>query len=158
MASNCAVLHPHHVEALLCFLLLCQQQRHLQGMFFLQTPLHVFQSLDSPLRLLYVQRDKNEIDDLCISHLTSLLWWNPSIFCQALLGLRGYSFLTHTEGQFSVSVEHLCYKSCSFRGNSHLILYPIQPSVSDDGFRGETTLKYTNHGWKTHLSECPAAE
>lgn len=56
MASNGAVLHPHQVEALLRFLLLSQQQRHLQGMFFLQTPLHVFQSLDSPLRLLCVQR------------------------------------------------------------------------------------------------------
>lgn len=73
MASNCAALHPHHVEALLRFLLLSQQQRHLQGMFFLQTPLHVFQSLHSSLRLLCVQIDKNEIDDLCISPLTSLL-------------------------------------------------------------------------------------
>lgn len=73
MARNCAAVHPHHVEALLRLLLLSQQQRHLQGMFFLQTPLHVFQSLDSPLRLLCVQRYKREIDDLCISPLTSLL-------------------------------------------------------------------------------------
>lgn len=72
MARHCAVRHPHHVEALLRFLLLSQQQRHLQDMFFLQTPLHVFQNLDSPLRLLCVQR-YNEIDDLCISPLTSRL-------------------------------------------------------------------------------------
>lgn len=63
MVSNCAILAFYHVEALLCYLLLSQQQRHLQGMLFFQTPLHVFQTLDSPLGLLCVKRNTNKIED-----------------------------------------------------------------------------------------------
>lgn len=63
MVSNCAIIAFYHVEALLCYLLLSQQQRHLQGMLFFQTPLHVFQTLDSPLGLLCVQINTNNIDN-----------------------------------------------------------------------------------------------
>lgn len=82
MVSNCAIVPCYHVAALLRFVLLSQQQRHLQGMLFFQTSLHVFQTLDSPLGLLYVQRNTNKIYDFYISSLTSLLLWNPSIFCE----------------------------------------------------------------------------
>lgn len=63
MVSNCAILASYHVEALLRVLLLSHQQRHLQGMLFFQTPLHIFQTLDSPLGLLCVQRNTNKIAD-----------------------------------------------------------------------------------------------
>lgn len=63
MVSNCAIIAFYHVEALLCYLLLSQQQRHLQGMLFFQTLLHDFQTLDSPLGLLCVQINTNNIDN-----------------------------------------------------------------------------------------------
>lgn len=89
MVSNCAILDCYHVAALLRFLLLSQQQRHLQGMLFFQMSLHVFQTLDSPLGLLYVQRNTNKIYDFYISSLTSLLLWNPSIFCEVQSRMSG---------------------------------------------------------------------
>lgn len=46
-------------EVLLLFLLLSQEETHLQGMLLLQTPLHVLQSQCSPLGLLCLFARKN---------------------------------------------------------------------------------------------------
>lgn len=53
--AYCVISHVYQTEALLLFLLLSQEPRHLNGMLFLQAPLHVLQNLCTPLGLLCSQ-------------------------------------------------------------------------------------------------------
>lgn len=105
MVSNCAILASYHVAALLRFLLLSQQQRHLQGMLFFQTPLHVFQTLDSPLGLLYVQRNTNKISDYLY-----------------FITLHSFSTALHKCSMDSIKVEKWVMK---YKGGALQCLHPI---------------------------------